>query len=208
MSNIFDIFKKIEKESINTTGPAQYLIVGLGNPDEKYKNTRHNTGFMFLDFLAQKLNIELNKNKFKSLVASGVINDKKVLLIKPQTYMNLSGEAVKLASDFYKIKPENIIVIFDDISLEIGKLRIRQKGSAGGHNGIKNIIEQLGIDKFPRIKIGIGDRNNKEMDLKDYVLSNFSDEEMQKINFSISNAAKAIELIIDKNIEKAMNLYN
>lgn len=208
MGNIFDIFKKLEKGSLNTAGPVQYLIVGLGNPDEKYKNTRHNTGFMFLDFLAQKLNIEFNKNKFKSLVATGVINDKKVLLIKPQTYMNLSGEAVKLAADFYKIKPENIIVIFDDISLEIGKLRIRPKGSAGGHNGIKNIIEQLGDDKFPRIKIGIGDRNNKEMDLKDYVLSNFSNEEMQKINSAIGKASLAIELIIDKKIEKAMNLYN
>ena len=208
MGNIFDIFKKIEKENSNAAGPVQYLIVGLGNSDEKYKNTRHNTGFMFLDFLAQKLNIEFNKNKFKSLVATGVINDKKVLLIKPQTYMNLSGEAVKLAADFYKIKPENIIVIFDDISLEIGKLRIRPKGSAGGHNGIKNIIEQLGDDKFPRIKIGIGDRNNKEMDLKDYVLSNFSNEEMQKINSAIGKASLAIELIIDKKIEKAMNLYN
>lgn len=156
-----------------------YIIAGLGNPTREYEKTRHNVGFDTIDVLADKLNTSVDEKKFKGLYGRGIIAGEKVILLKPQTFMNLSGESVREAADFYKVDPEHIIVIYDDISLDVGQLRIRKKGSAGGHNGIKNIIAHLGTQEFPRIKVGVGDKPPR-MDLADYVLSRFSKEDREK----------------------------
>lgn len=150
-----------------------YIIVGLGNPSKQYEGTRHNAGFMTLDVLADRYNIDISEKKHKALCGKGVIEGNKVVLLKPQTFMNLSGESVRAAADFYKVAPEEIIVIYDDISLEPGQLRVRKKGSAGGHNGMKNIIAHLGTQDFPRIRVGVGEKP-AGMDLADYVLGRFS----------------------------------
>lgn len=183
-------------------------MVGLGNPDKKYRNTRHNTGFIAVDAMARELGVEISKKKFDSLTAETVIQDEKVLLIKPQTYMNLSGVAVEKAASFYKIPPEHIIVIFDDISLPVGKLRIRRKGTHGGHNGIRSIIDYLQSENFPRIKVGIGERPNPHYDLADWVLSTFKEDEMKGIQEVSSHCLDIVKLIIDNNIEQAMSKYN
>ena len=153
-----------------------YIIVGLGNPTSKYDKTRHNVGFDTIDALADKYSINVNNAKHKALCGQGIIDGEKVLLMKPQTFMNLSGEAVKQAAAFYKVPAENIIVIFDDVSLDVGKMRIRLKGSAGGHNGIKSIIAHMG-DSFPRVKMGVGEKPHPEYDLADWVLSHFSKDD-------------------------------
>ena len=184
-----------------------YLIVGLGNPTREYDRTRHNVGFDTLDVLAEELNTSIGENKFKGCCAKGVIGGEKVILLKPQTFMNLSGESVRAAADFYKIDPEHIIVIYDDISLEVGQLRIRKKGSAGGHNGIKNIIAHLGTQEFPRIKVGVGDKP-KKMDLADYVRSLFSKEDRGAMEYSFKAAAKAVEVMITEGMDTAMNQFN
>lgn len=185
-----------------------YIIAGLGNPSSKYKGTRHNMGYDAIDNIADRNNISFNSKKFKSLCGTGIIQGEKVLLIKPETYMNLSGEAVREAVDFYKINPEDeLIVIYDDISLDPGKLRIRGKGSAGGHNGIKNIITHLGTDKFKRVKVGVGSRP-EGMDLADYVLGRFGRIERITVDKGIDDAARAVEVIIAEGIDKAMNLFN
>ena len=160
------------------SGPPEYLIVGLGNPGRQYELTRHNAGFLFADLLADKLSANINKIQFKSVTTVIDLSGKKCLLMKPQTFMNNSGEAVKQAAAFYKIPPEKIIVIFDDISLPCGKLRIRRKGSAGGHNGIKSIIYHLNSDNFPRIKLGVGEKPHPDYELADWVLSNFKKDEL------------------------------
>ncbi len=183
-----------------------HMIVGLGNPGKQYEFTRHNAGFLCLDYLAAKHNIKVNKIKFKSLVGEGNIKGEKVILLKPTTFMNLSGEAVVQAASFYKIDVSDIIVIYDDISLPVGSLRIREKGSAGGHNGMKNIIYLTGKDTFPRIRLGVG--SNGERDLADHVLGKFSKEEMKGFSVSVEDAAEALEYIIKGDIQKAMNLYN
>lgn len=190
------------------TGSVEYLIVGLGNPDRKYENTRHNCGWLALDCIAEKLGCKVNKIKFKSFVGEAAVGGKKVLLIKPTTYMNNSGQAVVEAMNFYKIKPENVIVIFDDISLDVGKMRIRQKGSDGGQKGMRSIIYLSGSDAFPRIKIGIGAKPNPNWDLADWVLSKFTDDERKKLDTIFDNAYRAVELILDGKIDRAMNLYN
>ena len=190
------------------TGSVEYLIVGLGNPDRKYENTRHNCGWLALDFIAEKLGCKVNKIKFKSFVGEAAVGGKKVLLIKPTTYMNNSGQAVVEAMNFYKIKPENVIVIFDDISLDVGKMRIRQKGSDGGQKGMRSIIYLSGSDAFPRIKIGIGAKPNPNWDLADWVLSKFTDDERKTLDTIFDNAYRAVELILDGKIDRAMNLYN
>lgn len=187
---------------------VKYLVVGLGNPDKKYRNTRHNTGFIAVDYMAGELGIELSKKKFDSLTAEAVIAAEKVLLMKPQTYMNLSGVAVEKAASFYKIPPENVIVIFDDISLPVGRLRIRRKGTHGGHNGIRSIIDYLQSENFPRVKVGIGERPNPHYDLADWVLSTFKEEELKKIEEVASHCLDIITLIIEGNIERAMSKYN
>ena len=189
-------------------GSVEYLLVGLGNPDRKYENTRHNCGWLALDYIAGKLGCKVNKIKFKSFVGEAAIGGKKVLLMKPTTYMNNSGQAVVEAMNFYKIKPENVIVIFDDISLDIGKMRIRQKGSDGGQKGMRSIIYLSGSDAFPRIKIGIGAKPNPNWDLADWVLSKFTDDERKTLDAMFDNAYSAVELMLDGKIDRAMNLYN
>lgn len=186
----------------------EYLIVGLGNPDKKYENTRHNAGFIAVDYIAEKQNCRVNRLKFKSMVGECTVNGHKVLFMKPSTYMNNSGQAVTEAMKFYKLPPERVIVIFDDISLDVGKMRVRSKGSDGGQKGMRSIIYLSGSDQFPRIKIGIGAKPNPNWDLADWVLSKFTDSEKKNIEHMADNAGHAIELIMDGNIAKAMNLYN
>lgn len=189
-------------------GSVEYLVVGLGNPDRKYENTRHNTGWMALDYIAEKLDCRLNKIKYKSLIGTCEIGNAKVMLMKPTTYMNNSGQAVVEAMNFYKIPAENVIVIFDDISLNVGKMRIRSKGSDGGQKGMRSIINLSGSQAFPRIKIGIGAKPNPDWDLADWVLSKFTDKEMKDLEKLFENAYKAVELIIDGKMDRAMNLFN
>lgn len=183
------------------------IIVGLGNPEKKYDGTRHNIGFAVLDKVADTYNIDMDIKKHKGICGKGVIAGEKVVLVKPQTYMNLSGECVREVIDFYKVEPEDVIVIFDDISLEPGKLRIRKKGSAGGHNGIKSIIAHMSSENFPRIKCGIGEKP-KGYDLADYVLGHFSKEEMPIIEEEVKEAVKALEAILAEGLDAAMNKYN
>ncbi len=189
-------------------GSVEYLIVGLGNPDKKYENTRHNAGWLALDYISDKLNCRVNKVKYKSFVGTCTIGGAKVMLMKPTTYMNNSGQAVVEAMNFYKIPPENVIVIFDDISLDVGKMRIRSKGSDGGQRGMRSIIALSGSQGFPRIKIGIGEKPNPNWDLADWVLSKFTAEELKILDTMFDNASKAVELIIDGEIERAMSMFN
>ena len=184
-----------------------YLIAGLGNPTREYDKTRHNVGFSVIDVLADKYNIDVSDRKHKALCGKGIIEGEKVLLLKPQTFMNLSGESIREAVDYYKIDPEDIIVIYDDISLDPGQLRIRLKGSAGGHNGIKNIIAHLGTQEFPRIKVGVGAKPPK-MDLADYVLSRFGAEEQKLMDEAFGEAAEAAVMMMTAGAERAMNHYN
>ncbi len=190
------------------SGPPEFIIVGLGNPGKKYELTRHNAGFLFADLLADKNNASINKIQFKSVTANINISGHRCLLIKPQTFMNNSGEAVKQAASFYKIPPENIIVVFDDISLPCGKMRIRRKGSDGGHNGIKSIIYLLNSDKFPRIKLGVGEKPHPDYDLADWVLSSFKKTELDELRVAAENACKAVEMMVQGNIDGAMSNFN
>ncbi|MBE6643290.1 MAG: aminoacyl-tRNA hydrolase [Ruminococcaceae bacterium] len=208
MSNIFDLFKQIEKKNDLPTGNITHLVVGLGNPGEKYAKTRHNVGFMTLDYLSDKLNLKITKSKFKALVGDGELGGKRVLFMKPQTFMNNSGEAVREAVEFYKIPVSNVIVIFDDISLQPGKMRIRQKGSDGGHNGIKSIIYHLNSNEFPRIKIGVGAKPNPEYDLADWVLGDIAKEDREVTMTCIEKAYLALPLIIEGKTEQAMGMFN
>ncbi len=184
-----------------------YVIVGLGNPGKEYEKTRHNTGFITIDKLANKYNIEVNKEKHKALIGRGTIEGKKVILVKPQTYMNLSGEAAREVLEFYKEDVKNLIAIFDDIDLPLGNIRIKEKGSAGTHNGVKSLVKELGSQDFKRVKVGIGSPA-KQIDLISYVLGRFSTEEWEKIDKSSDNAVDAIGVIIRDGILKAMNEYN
>lgn len=184
-----------------------YIIVGLGNPTKEYHKTRHNVGFDTIDRLAYRFGISVTEKKHKALCGKGVIEGQKVILAKPQTFMNLSGESVRAMMDFYKVTPEEIIVIYDDISLEPGQLRIRLKGSAGGHNGIKNIIAHTGTQEFPRIKVGVGEKPPR-MDLAAYVLSRFSQGEQTLMDEAMDEAGKAVVMMITENYDKAMNQFN
>lgn len=183
-----------------------YIIVGLGNPGKQYENTRHNMGFLAVDLLAEKYNIEVNKVKFKALVGEGRIAGQKVLLVKPQTYMNLSGEAVRQAMDFYKIDPEELIVIYDDIDIPTGTFRIRKKGSPGTHNGMRNIFQHIQTNDFPRIRVGIG--SGKKDNLAGYVTGGISKSEQEILADVLKSSADAAACIIEKGIDKAMNEYN
>ena len=183
------------------------VIVGLGNPGTKYAGTRHNIGFDTVTALADKYSIKLKDKKFNGLIGEGFIEGEKIMLVQPQTYMNLSGECVGLIAGFYKLDAEDIIVICDDINLDTGRLRIRAKGSAGGHNGLKNIIAHLGTEAFPRIRIGVGEKT-EGWDLADYVLARFSGEDEATMRKAIKNAVGAVETWISYDIGKAMNLYN
>lgn len=182
-----------------------FLIVGLGNPGKEYENTRHNIGFEVIDYIANKYNIELNRVKFKGVYGEGFIENKKVILLKPTTYMNLSGESIREVINFYKLTEEDVIVLYDDISLEVGRIRIREKGSAGGHNGIKSIIANLSTDVFPRIKIGVGQPKG---DLVSHVLGKFSKDEQEVLKESLEASASAVEIIIRENAKEAMNKLN
>lgn len=183
------------------------LIAGLGNPGKEYENTRHNAGFMALDALADKLGADVSERKHRALCGKAVISGEKVILLKPQTYMNASGESIRAAADYYKIPPEDVVVIYDDISLEPGQLRIRAKGSAGGHNGIKSIIAHLGTQDFPRVKVGVGAKPPR-MDLADYVLGHFSSGERKLMEEAAKEAADAVCEIVEKGIAQAMNDHN
>lgn len=185
----------------------EYLIVGLGNPGRKYEGTRHNTGFEALDALAEAWRIPVNKAKFDALCGQGTAAGCKVLLLKPQTFMNLSGQAVRKACDFYKVPPARVIVLFDDISLPPGKLRVRPSGSAGGHNGIKSIIGHIGQD-FPRVKIGVGEKPNPEYDLADWVLSKFTQAERDAVRGRYADVAGAVEMIMKGQLSAAQSKYN
>ncbi|MGN0447480.1 MAG: aminoacyl-tRNA hydrolase [Acutalibacteraceae bacterium] len=198
----------IFKKKFQDTGTYEYLVVGLGNPGRQYEITRHNAGFICLDIISEKYGFKIDRLKFKSLMGEGRIKGHRCLFLKPQTFMNLSGEAVRDAAEFYKIKAENIIVIFDDISLEPGKLRVRRKGSDGGHNGMKNIIYHLKSDLIPRIKIGVGAKPDPEYDLADWVLSRFTKDEAVKIKDAAEKAAQALELMVDGDIDGAMSKVN
>lgn len=195
-------------KSNSTTNQIEYLIVGLGNPGRQYENTRHNAGFICLDYIAEELGVKVNRVKFKSAVGEAKIGGKKCLLVKPSTFMNLSGQAVTEAMNFYKIPPERTIILFDDISLDVGCLRIRRKGSDGGQNGMKNIIYLSGSEDFPRVKVGIGHKPNPDYDLKDWVLSRFSEKDAKTIKELLPHVKDAVELIVDGKIDEAMNRYN
>ncbi|MBE6895883.1 MAG: aminoacyl-tRNA hydrolase [Ruminococcaceae bacterium] len=185
-----------------------YIIVGLGNPGKQYEYTRHNVGWLAVDYITRKLGIKINKLKFKSLCGEANINGKKVLFLKPQTYMNLSGEAVVAAAGFYKVPTENILVLCDDIALPSNKLRIRRQGSDGGHRGLRSIITLLGSDRFPRLKIGVSDRENPKMDLKDWVVGDFSDKELDELDKILPDIYDIADLFVSNNLDKAMAKYN
>ena len=199
------IFKR---RTLNPGGPPEYLVVCLGNPGREYEATRHNTGFIFADLLAEKYDFKINRIQFKAVTGSVTINGRRCLVVKPQTYMNNSGQSVREAASFYKIKPENVIVVFDDVSLPCGKLRIRRKGTDGGHNGIKSIIYQLSADTFPRIKIGIGEKPSPEWNLADWVLSKFSSGDLKLLKQACENGIEALELMVSGDVDGAMNKFN
>lgn len=189
-------------------GKIEYIIAGLGNPGSRYALTRHNAGFMALDMLASREGFEIKKLKFHALVADQMIEGKRCIIMKPQTMMNNSGEAIYEAACYYNIPDENIIIIYDDISLDVGKTRIRRKGSAGGHNGIKSIISCLGSENFPRVKVGVGKKPNASYDLASWVLGEFPKEQSDDLKSALENAIAAAGLIVNDQIDKAMNLYN
>ena len=193
---------------IKKASNENWLIVGLGNPGREYEKTRHNCGFRAVDLLAEDLGCKIDKLKFQGLYAQANYNGTKVFLLKPQTYMNLSGRSVLQLSAYFNIPPQRIIVMFDDISLEPGRLRIRPNGSAGGHNGIKSIIQEVGSQEFPRVKIGVGAKPNPNYDLADWVLSTFSANEEKALAMSLDNAAKAALAIIDHGVPEAANRFN
>ena len=187
---------------------CDWMIVGLGNPGREYEKTRHNVGFRVTDLLAQQMKVKIDRLKFKALTRMVNHKGQKLLLVQPQTYMNLSGAAVSALATFYKVKPERILVIFDDISLPVGRIRIRKDGSAGGHNGIKSIIQSLGTEQFPRVKVGVGAKPHPDYDLADWVLSKFSAQEEKDLAPAMENAAAATLILLEQGIEKAASAYN
>ena len=207
--SIADIFKKLESERTPAPqGAVEYIICGLGNPGTQYEGTRHNIGFMTIDTLCEKYKLDCKKLRFKSLTCDAMISGKRCLIMKPTTFMNNSGEAVTEAMSFYKIPPERTIIVFDDISLEPGKLRIRRKGSDGGHNGIKSIIYLSGSDMFPRIKMGVGAKPHPDYNLADWVLGHFKKEQAEALENAMDNAVSSIELMVGGKMNEAMNKFN
>ena len=207
--SIADIFKKLESERTPAPqGAVEYIICGLGNPGTQYEGTRHNIGFMTIDTLCEKYKLDCKKLRFKSLTCDAMISGKRCLIMKPTTFMNNSGEAVTEAMSFYKIPPERTIIVFDDISLEPGKLRIRRKGSDGGHNGIKSIMYLSGSDMFPRIKMGVGAKPHPDYNLADWVLGHFKKEQAEALETAMDNAVSSIELMVGGKMNEAMNKFN
>ena len=194
--------------SFQHAGPVEWIVVGLGNPGPKYDWTRHNVGFLVVDELADRANIPVQRVKYKALTNTTKLGGKSVLLMKPVTYMNLSGEAVGQAARFYKVPPERILVISDDVSLPQGKLRIRRSGSAGGHNGLKNIILQLGGDGFPRVKVGVGGKPHPDYDMADWVLSKFTGEDAKAMDQAVKRCADAVECLLREGADRAMSRFN
>lgn len=205
MANIFDLFKKIEKKE--STSPITHIVVGLGNIGAAYARTRHNIGFVALDHIAAGCGASVSRVKFNATVGEGVIGGARVLLMKPSTLMNASGLAIKEAADFYKIPPEKIIVLHDEISFDPGVIRIRRKGSAGGHNGLKSIIKCLSSEEFPRVKIGVGQKPSPDYDLADWVLGKLPDEDAKTIAARLDDIKSAAELIVKGEIDAAMGRY-
>ena len=209
MADIFDLFKQISTGNENKpSGNIEYIVVGLGNPEKEYERTRHNAGFMAIDYIANRLSVKTDRAKFKALVGEAVIADKRVLLMKPQTSMNLSGNAVIEAVNFYKLSPEKVIVLSDDITLDVGRLRVRRKGTHGGHNGLRSIEARLSSQEYQRIKIGIGAKPHPDYDLADWVLSEFSKDDQEKLFPCFGKAYDGLVKIIEGNVDAAMQICN
>lgn len=209
MADIFDLFAKISKENtVKVKAPVEWLIVGLGNPGRDYVNTRHNAGFMAIDAIAKKKSITVDRSRFKALTAECEIAGKGVLLMLPQTYMNLSGEAVREAAQFYKIAPDHILVLSDDINLDVGRMRLRENGSDGGQKGLRSIITLMGFDNFPRLRIGVGKKPHPDMELADWVLSRFNETEMKQLSKLFDIAANCVELYVAGKRDEAVRVCN
>ena len=208
MADIFELFKKIAKEDSVGSIPITHIVVGLGNAGAKYANTRHNAGFMALDHIAEHLGVKVDRAKFQALVGEATVAGKRVLLMKPQTFMNNSGYAVCEAASFYKIPPENIIVISDDVNLDVGRLRVRASGSAGGQKGLNDIISQMGTDKIPRVRIGVGKKPHPEYDMADWVLGVFFEEDRKAIAEALPRAMTGVEKLLLGDVDGAMQSCN
>ena len=209
MADIFDIFKRLEQnKTAPSTTPITHLLVGLGNPGKQYALTRHNAGWLCMDKVSETYHCPIDRSKFNALVGEATIAGARVLLMRPQTYMNASGEAVAAAAKFYKIEPAHIIVCSDDVSLDVGGMRVRGKGSDGGQRGLRSIIDELGTDQFPRVRVGVGEKPHPDYDMADWVLGHFVGEDKKAIDKSVKRAADAIECIIKEGIEKGMNKFN
>ena len=208
MADIFDLFKQIAKKEDSPKQPISHLIVGLGNPGDKYKTTRHNAGFLTLDYLAEQYGVRVDRAKFHALCAEATVGKHRVLLMKPQTFMNASGLAVQEAAAFYKIAPENVVVISDDITQAPGKMRVRRKGSAGGQKGLNDIIVCLGTDAIPRLRMGVGAKPHPDYDLAAWVLSDFSEKEKKDLFDCFADAKRGIEKILDGDFDAAMQICN
>lgn len=208
MANIFDLFKQISSGDSTKNAPVEYIIVGLGNPGKQYENTRHNAGFLAIDYIAEKKGVKIDRAKFEGLTALTEICGKGVLLLKPQTYMNNSGQSVEAAASFYKIVPQNVIVISDDVNLDVARLRVRKSGSAGGQKGLADIITYLGTEDIPRLRIGVGKKPHPEFDMKDWVLSRFTSGDMQALAEAYPRVLVGIEKMLAGDFDGAMQLCN
>ena len=208
MANIFDLFKQISKNEDTSSGPIEYIVAGLGNPGAQYEKTRHNAGFMAMDYLATKYGARIDRAKFKALVGETTIVGKRVLLMKPQTFMNSSGEAIAEAARFYKCPTENIIVISDDFLLDVGRLRVRRNGTHGGHNGLKSIQREMSSTEYPRIRIGVGQKPHPDYDVIDWVLGNFSSEDLKQISARFEALSQGLEKILSSDVDGAMQICN
>ncbi len=208
MADIFDLFKKIAKSEPSSTAPITHILVGLGNPGAKYDNTRHNAGFMAIDRITEKLGVKVDRSKFDALVGDAVICGKRVLIMKPQTFMNNSGNAVCAAADFYKIPSENVIVISDDVNLDVGRLRVRGSGSAGGQKGLNDIIVQMGTDKIPRIRIGVGKKPHPDYDMADWVLGLFPENDRKVLPEVFDRAQAGVSKLLEGDLDGAMQICN
>lgn len=208
MADILELFRKIASERAKKTPGISFIVVGLGNYGDRYERTRHNAGFLAMDRVAERFGCHVNRRRFDALTGECAVDGKGILLMKPLTYMNLSGRAVRAAADYYGIGPESILVISDDVSIAPGRMRIRKKGSAGSHNGLEDIIEELDSEDFPRIRIGVGDRPDRAYDLKDWVLGKFSERDLETLDPVFSAVAEASEMIICGKIDEAMGKFN
>ena len=208
MANIFDLFKQISTADESTSGNVEFIVVGLGNPGKEYERTRHNAGFMAIDYLSGRCGAKVDRAKFSALVGETVIEGKRVLLMKPQTYMNSSGEAVGAAAKFYKIAPENVIVISDDVSLDVGRVRVRRKGSHGGQKGLKSIQECLGTEDYQRIKIGVGAKPHPDYDMAAWVLSTFEPKDIEAISENYPRIYDGLCKMLEGDTEEAMQICN